>query len=221
VAYKETPTKPVEFNHKHKKQTGGSGQYAHVVGKIFPLPEDNPKNYEFFNKITQGKIPGQFIAPIDEGFQRALVKGPLAECEVVRVGAEIFDGSYHDVDSSERSFETCGWQAMRDALLESNLALLEPIMKLEIEVPEEYQGSVTGHLSSKRGVISNTTTNLGVAVITAEVPLANMFDYANELRSMTQGKGGFSMEFAMYQKVPKNIQEEIVERKRKEKAEKK
>ncbi len=220
VAYKETPTKVVEFNYKHKKQTGGSGQYAHIVGKIFPLPEDNTKNYEFFNKITQGKIPGQFVPPVDDGFQRALVKGPLCECEVVRVGAEIVDGSYHDVDSSERSFETCGWHVMRDSLQIADMALLEPIMKLEIEVPEEYQGPVTGHLSSKRGVIGQTGTNLGVAVINAEVPLANMFDYANELRSMTQGKGGFSMEFAMYQKVPKSIQEEVVERRRKEKAEK-
>ena len=220
VAYKETPQKTVEFNYKHKKQTGGSGQYAHVVGKIFPLPEDNTKNYEFFNKITQGKIPGQFIPAIDFGFQRALVKGPLCECEVVRVGAEITDGSYHDVDSSERAFETCAWHIMRDNLMLSDMCLLEPIMKLEIEVPEEYQGPVTGHLSSKRGVIGQTGTNLGVAVINAEVPLANMFDYANELRSMTQGKGGFSMEFASYQKVPKNIQAEVVERSRKEKAEK-
>lgn len=220
VAYKETPTKEVNFNYKHKKQTGGSGQYAHVVGRLFPLPEGSTTNYEFVNKITQGRIPVQFIPAIDYGFQRAIVKGPLAECEVVRVGAEITDGSYHDVDSNERAFETCGWLALREALMQASPCLLEPIMKLEVEVPEEYQGPVTGHISSKRGLITNTTARLGVAVIEGEVPLANMFDYANELRSMTQGKGGFSMEFSAYKQVPKNVQEEVVERRKKEKLEK-
>ncbi|MEW4526854.1 elongation factor G [Maioricimonas sp. JC845] len=219
VAYKECPTKPIEFNYKHKKQTGGSGQYAHVVGKLFLLDEDAEEPYTFINSISQGRIPAQYIPAADAGFRRALEKGPLCECEVVRVGVELTDGSYHDVDSSEKAFETCGWQAMRDALQKASPALLEPIMQLEVEVPEEYQGPVTGHLSSKRGLITNTTSREGTAVILAEVPLAAMFDYANELRSMTQGKGGFSMEFAKYKEVPRNIQEEVVERRRKEKAE--
>lgn len=219
VAYKEMPTKTVEFNYKHKKQTGGSGQYAHVVGRIYPLPEDAEPTFQFNNKITQGRIPGQYIKPVEEGFERALEKGPLIECEVVRVGADLEDGSYHDVDSSEKAFETCGWAAMRETLEKAGMVLLEPIMKLEVEVPEEYQGSVTGHLSSKRGVITQAETREKVAYINAEVPLASMFDYANELRSMTQGKGGFSMEFGAYKQVPKNIQEEVVERRRKEKAE--
>ncbi|MCA9026185.1 MAG: elongation factor G [Planctomycetaceae bacterium] len=225
VAYKECPTKPVEFNHKHKKQTGGSGQYAHVVGKLFVLEEgavDEEGNavgtdYQFIDGITQGRIPSQYIPAINKGFQRALVKGPLCECEVVHVGVEITDGSYHDVDSSEKAFETCGWQAMRDALKNSSPALLEPIMLLDVEVPDEFQGPVTGHISSKRGMIVNTENREGVAYIMAEVPLASMFDYANELRSMTQGKGGFSMEFSKYKQVPRNIQEEVVERRRKEK----
>jgi elongation factor G len=225
VAYKECPTKPVEFNHKHKKQTGGSGQYAHVVGKLFVLDENpvdeegNPLSaeYQFVDKITQGRIPSQYIPAINKGFQRALHKGPLCECEVVHVGVEITDGSYHDVDSSEKAFETCGWQAMRDALQKASPALLEPIMLLDVEVPDEFQGPVTGHLSSKRGMIVNTENREGVAYIVAEVPLASMFDYANELRSMTQGKGGFSMEFSKYKQVPRNIQEEVVERRRKEK----
>ncbi len=225
VAYKECPTKPVEFNHKHKKQTGGSGQYAHVVGRMFVLEEgavDEEGNalstdYQFVDSISQGRIPQQYIPAVNKGFQRALVKGPLCECEVVHVGAELTDGSYHDVDSSEKAFETCGWQTMRDALKNASPALLEPIMLLDVEVPDEYQGPVTGHISSKRGMIVNTENREGTAYILAEVPLASMFDYANELRSMTQGKGGFSMEFAKYKQVPRNIQEEVVERRRKEK----
>ncbi|MBX3437280.1 MAG: elongation factor G [Planctomycetaceae bacterium] len=225
VAYKECPTREVEFNHKHKKQTGGSGQYAHVVGRLFPIDENTMDEegepitgtYHFVDSITQGKIPAQYIPALDKGFRRAIVKGPLCECEVVGVGVEITDGSYHDVDSSERAFDTCGWTAMRDALIKASPALLEPIMKLEVEVPDEFQGPVTGHLSSKRGIITNTENREKTAYIEAEVPLASMFDYANELRSMTQGKGGFSMEFARYKQVPRNIQEEVVERRRKEK----
>jgi elongation factor G len=219
VAYKETPTKPVEFNYKHKKQTGGSGQYAHVVGKLYQLPEDAPENFEFVNSITQGRIPSQYIPACEYGFRRALEKGPLIECEVVRVGVELTDGSYHDVDSSEKAFDICAWYAMREALSKADVCLLEPIMKLEIEAPDEFQGAITGHLSSKRGIINSAENRQGTCVITAEVPLAGMFDYANELRSMTQGKGGFSMEFYCYRQVPRNIQAEVVERRRKEKKE--
>ncbi|MDA0835653.1 MAG: elongation factor G [Planctomycetota bacterium] len=219
VAYRECPTKKVEFNYKHKKQTGGSGQYAHVVGEINPLPEDSEIPYEFVNKVTQGRIPKEYIAPIDAGFKRALDKGPLCECEVVGVQATVLDGSYHDVDSSEMAFNICGFNCMRENLKNAGMALLEPIMKLEVEVPDEYQGSVTGHLATKRGVIHSSDTNMGFCTIIAEVPLASMFDYANELRSMTQGKGGFSMEFAKYKQVPKSIQEEVVTRRRAEKAE--
>jgi len=219
VAYKEMPTKEFEYNYKHKKQTGGSGQYAHIVGKIYPLEENAEPTFQFNNKISQGRIPGQFIPAVEDGFIRALAKGPLIECEVVRVGADLVDGSYHDVDSSEKAFETCGWACMRESLEKAGMVLLEPIMRLEVEAPEEYQGSVTGHLSSKRGLITSTDTREGTAIINAEIPLAAMFDYANELRSMTQGKGGFSMEFGAYKQVPKNIQEEVVERRRKEKAE--
>jgi elongation factor G len=219
VAYKECITKEVQFNYKHKKQTGGSGQYAHVVGRIFPLDAEVTEPYVFIDSISQGRIPSQYIPAVDDGFQRALTKGPLCECEVVRVGAELLDGSYHDVDSSERAFETCGWAAMREALGKADPALLEPIMQLEVEAPEEFQGAITGHLSSKRGIITDTSYREGNCVIMAEVPLASMFDYANEVRSMTQGKGGFTMEFAQYRQVPKSIQEEVVERRRREKQE--
>uniref|UniRef100_A0A7C4QND8 Elongation factor G n=1 Tax=Schlesneria paludicola TaxID=360056 RepID=A0A7C4QND8_9PLAN len=219
VAYRETPTKTVEFNYKHKKQTGGSGQYAHVVGVMEPLPEDAVLPYEFVNEITGGRIPKEYIPAVDKGFQRALMKGPLCECEVVGVRMRLQDGSYHDVDSSELAFDICAYDCMRDVLNKADLALLEPIMKLEVEVPDEFQGSVTGHLASKRGVINSTENNMGNCVILAEVPLSSMFDYANELRSMTQGKGTFSMEFCKYAMLPRNLQTEVVEKRRKEKAE--
>ncbi|MCY2964897.1 MAG: elongation factor G [Planctomycetota bacterium] len=216
VAYREAPTKEIEFNYKHKKQTGGSGQYAHVVGKLIPLPEDAPVAYEFENAVFGGRIPKEYIAPVDKGFQRALVKGPLCECEVVGVKAVLEDGSYHDVDSSEMAFNICGFDCMRETLRKAGMCLLEPIMNLEVEAPSEYQGSITGHLSSKRGMITSSDTMGGMVVLRAEIPLATMFDYANELRSMTQGKGGFTMEFNRYKQVPKGIQDEIVEKRRKE-----
>ncbi len=219
VAYKEMPTKDFDFNYKHKKQTGGSGQYAHVVGKLKALSEGAEEDYIFNNNISQGRIPSQYIPAAAAGFKRALVKGPLIESEVVYLEIDLDDGSYHDVDSSEKAFETCGWLAIRDALQKASVALLEPIMLLEVEIPDEYQGSVTGHISSKRGLVNSAETREGTCYIIAEVPLANMFDYANELRSMTQGKGGFSMEFARYSQVPRGIQADVVERRRKEKEE--
>ena len=219
VAYRERPTKEVEFNFKHKKQTGGSGQYAHVVGKLVPLPEDAAVTYEFVNEVTQGRIPKEYISPVDHGFQRALVKGPLCECEVVGVQMILEDGTYHDVDSSEMAFNICGFNCMRDTLKKAKLALQEPIMKLEVELPEEFQGPVTGHISSKRGLITSTEARQGTSVILAEVPLASMFDYANELRSMTQGKGSFSMEFSRYKLIPANLQEEVITRRKTEKEE--
>jgi elongation factor G len=218
VAYREMPTKEHAFNYKHKKQSGGSGQYAHVVGVLRPLPIGSEPTYQFINEVTQGRIPKEFIAPVDAGFQRAIPKGPLCECEVVNVAMHLQDGSYHDVDSSEMAFNICGFDCMRESLKQADMVLLEPIMKLEVEVPDEYQGSVTGHLSSKRGVIVSSETNMGSCVIIAEAPLATMFDYANELRSMTQGKGGYSMEFSRYERCPRNVQEEVVEKRRKEKA---
>ena len=219
VAYRETPTREVEFNFKHKKQTGGSGQFAHIVGKVYPLAEDSVEQFEFVNEITQGRIPREYIPAIEHGMRRALEKGPLCECEVTGVAALVDDGSYHEVDSSDMAFNVAGFNCMREMLRKSGMALLEPIMLLDVETPDEYQGPVSGHLSSKRGLITGSTVKQGTAYITAEVPLASMFDYANELRSMTQGKAGFSMEFARYKQVPRSIQEEVVERRKREKEE--
>ena len=218
VSYKERPTKRVEFNHKRKKQSGGSGQYGHVVGVMDPMPEDAENAYEFVDEVTGGRIPREFIKPCDQGFQDQMVKGPLGEYEVVGVKITLQDGSYHDVDSSDMAFKLTAREAMREAILnKAGMALLEPIMQLEIETPDEFQGAVVGHLSSKRGVVNSSEVTDGNCIILAEVPLAEMFDYANEIRSMTQGKGAFSMEFKCYRQAPRNIQEDILEKRRKEK----
>jgi elongation factor G len=222
VAYRECPTLPCEFDYKHKKQTGGSGQFAHVKGKMEVIPDEEPLNYEFVNEVTQGRIPKEYIPACDKGFKRAIVKGPLIGSEVVGVRMILQDGSYHDVDSSEMAFNICGFDCLRELLRDkAKVALQEPIMLLDVEAPEEFQGSVTGHISSKRGIVNSSTVKGGTVYLTAEVPLAMMFDYANELRSMTQGKGTFSMEFCKYSQVPRGLQDEIVERRRREDAEKK
>jgi len=216
VAYRECPTKAVEYNYKHKKQSGGSGQYAHIVGVLEPLPDNYEKSYEFVDEVSGGRIPREFIAPVDAGFQLSLPKGPLGEYEVVGVRMRLQDGSYHDVDSSEMAFKICGIGCMRETLKKADMTLQEPIMKLEIETPDEYQGQITGHISSKRGLVTGSEVTGGICVINAEAPLSSMFDYANELRSMTQGKGQFSMEFLAYRQVPRGLQGEILERRRKE-----
>ncbi len=217
VAYRECPTRSVEFNYKHKKQTGGSGQYAHIVGILRPLPADSEEINKFTNEVTQGRIPKEYIPAVKDGFEQYLPKGPLCECEVTGIEMVLQDGSYHDVDSSEMAFKVAALGCMREYCKQTDMALLEPIMKLEIEAPEDYQGGICGHLASKRGTIVSTDTRMKVAVIEAEVPLAEMFDYANELRSMTQGKGQFSMEFLAYRQVPKNVQTEVIEKRRKDK----
>lgn len=217
VAYRECPTKSVEFDYKHKKQSGGSGQYAHVKGILEPLPETSDVPYEFSDEVTGGRIPREFIAPCDDGFEEGLKKGPLGEYEVVNVKMRLQDGSYHDVDSSEMAFKICALGCMRETLKKAEVALQEPFMKLEVEVPDEFQGQITGHLSSKRGLVTGSEVNGGICVINAEAPLSSMFDYANELRSMTQGKGTFTMEFLAYRQVPRGLQAEILEKRRKEK----
>jgi elongation factor G len=218
VSYKERPTKRVEFNHKRKKQSGGSGQYGHVVGVMEPLPDDSPVNYEFVDEVTGGRIPREYIKPCDQGFQDQLHKGPLGEYEVVGVKITLQDGTFHDVDSSDMAFKLTAREAMREAILnKAGMALLEPIMLLEIETPDEFQGAVVGHLSSKRGVVSSSEVTDGSCIIISEVPLAEMFDYANEIRSMTQGKGSFSMEFKCFRQAPKSIQETVLAKRRKEK----
>jgi len=220
VSYRERPTKSVEFNHKRAKQSGGSGQYGHVVGVMEPLPEDAENAFEFENEVTGGRIPREYIPACEKGFEEMMTKGPLGEFEIVGLKIRLQDGTFHDVDSSDMAFKLCAMEAMRESILpKCGMALLEPIMKLEIETPDEFQGGVTGHISSKRGLVSSSEVTDGSCIILAEVPLAEMFDYANEIRSMTQGKGTFSMEFLCYRQAPKNVQEEVLTRRRKEKEE--
>jgi elongation factor G len=212
VSYREAPTRETPFNYKHKKQTGGSGQYAHVVGKLIPLDPQAPEPFVFENKVTGGRIPTEYIPSVEKGFRESLHKGPVAGYEVIGVHMRLEDGSYHDVDSSTMAFEICARDCFREAFKKADPVLLEPIMKVEVEIPTEFQGPVTGAISSKRGVILGTESRSGYTIITAEVPLAEMFGYSNDLRSATQGKGSFSMEFLKYQKLPSRFQEEIVKK---------
>ena len=218
VQYREAPTVETPFNYKHKKQTGGSGQYAHVIGRLVPLPLDGEVDYEFENKVTGGRIPTEYISSVDKGFQMARPKGPLAGFEVVGVKMILEDGTSHAVDSSDLAFQICARTAFRQAVRAANPVLLEPIMNVEIEVPNEFQGSVTGDVASRRGMIIGTEMKPNAAVLQVEVPLANMFGYATDLRSLSQGQATFSMEFGCYRKVPAAVQEEIVARHEKAKA---
>ena len=212
VSYREAPTREVSYDYKHKKQTGGSGQYAHVKGRLVPLPADAPEPFVFENKVTGGRIPSEYIPSVEKGYRMSLNKGPVAGYEVMGVQMVLEDGSYHDVDSSTMAFEICARDCFRETFKKADPVLLEPIMKVEVETPTEFQGPVQGNISSKRGVILGTETREGFTVITAEVPLSEMFGYSNDLRSMTQGKAGFSMEFLKYQKVPTKLQDEVVKK---------
>jgi elongation factor G len=215
VQYREAPTVETPYNYKHKKQTGGSGQYAHVVGKLIPLEPNGENDYEFENLITGGRIPTEYIPSVDKGFQMARSKGPVAGFEVVGVRMVLEDGSFHAVDSSDLAFQVCARTAFRQAVRDAKPVLLEPIMKVEVEVPGAFQGGVTGDLSSRRGLVTGSEMKAGAAIICAEVPLANMFGYATDLRSLTQGQATFSMEFTCYRRTPASIQEQIIEDRRK------
>ncbi|HWE39644.1 MAG TPA: elongation factor G [Isosphaeraceae bacterium] len=212
VSYREAPTKVTHYDYVHKKQTGGSGQYAKIVGTMEPLPEDSPEPFVFENEVTGGRIPTEYIPSVEKGFRDSLHKGPLAGYEVLGVKMVLTDGKHHEVDSSDMAFQICARDCFRETFRRADPVLLEPIMKVEVETPTDFQGPVTGAISSKRGVILGTENREGFAVITAEVPLSEMFGYSNDLRSMTQGKGTFSMEFLKYQRLPSRIQEEVVKK---------
>jgi len=218
VSYRESPTVPVEYNYKHKKQTGGSGQYAHVVGKLEPLPEGFEEPYEFENKVFGGRIPTEYIPSVDKGFQDSMNKGPVAGYEIIGVKMTLEDGSSHAVDSSDMAFQICARDAFKETFLKSKPVLLEPIMGVEVETPSEFQGSVIGDLSSRRGMVQSTETSGPLTIVKAHVPLSAMFGYATDVRSMSQGKASFTMEFDSYKRVPRNIQEEIVARVKEEEA---
>lgn len=208
VAYKEAIRSEVEMEGKYVKQSGGKGQYGHCWLRV--RPAEKGVGFKFINKIVGGVIPREFIAPIEKGCQEVMQNGALAGYPVVDVEVEVFDGSYHDVDSSEVAFKLAGQQAMKDGILAANPVLLEPIMKLEVVVPDDYMGDVIGDLNSRRGQILGTENRGKNTVVKADVPLENLFGYISNLRGNTKGQGTASMEFGHYSEVPRNIQEKII-----------
>jgi elongation factor G len=210
VAYRETITKSVEAEGKFIRQSGGRGQYGHVWLKIEPLSQG--KGFEFVNKIVGGTVPKEYIPAVEKGVREALTGGVIAGYEVIDIRVTIFDGSYHDVDSSELAFKAAGSIAVKEGVRKAAAILLEPVMKVEIEVPEDYLGDVIGDLSGRRGRIEGMEAieRTGLQKVKAMVPLAQMFGYATDIRSKTQGRGIFTMEFSRYEQIPSNIADGIV-----------
>ncbi|MDD3618320.1 MAG: elongation factor G [Desulfobulbaceae bacterium] len=207
VAYRETITHRADFNYTHKKQTGGSGQFGRVAGYLEPLEEGE---YEFVDSIVGGAIPREYIPSCDKGFQKSLEKGKLTGSPVTGVRAVINDGSYHPVDSSDIAFQLAAIGGFKDAYAKAAPVIMEPIMKVAVEGPSEFQGGVMGSINQRRGVIVGTFEEGNYTVVEAEVPLAEMFGYSTVLRSLTQGKAEFTMEFATYKQVPKSVAEELI-----------
>lgn len=219
VSYREAPTKAAEYDFRHKKQTGGSGQFAHIKGRLEPLPEDSEEEiFEFQDDVTGGRIPREYIPSVEKGFRDSLGKGPLAGFPIVGVKGILEDGSYHEVDSSDMAFQICARNCFRETFLKTGPVLLEPVMKVEIEVPTQFQGAVAGELTSRRGMIVATDIKGVIATIEGEVPLAETFGYSTDLRSMTQGQGTFTMEFSKYRRVPSSIQTEVIAETKKQQA---
>jgi elongation factor G len=221
VSYREMPTARVEFEYKHKKQTGGSGQYAHIVGSLEPLPSDSVEDFVFEESIVAGRVPKQFIPPVEKGFRSSIAKGTLAEYPVVGLKVHLTDGSYHDVDSSEMAFQTCARATFREFMPKTKPIILEPVMKVEIETPEKFQGGVVGDLTSRRGIMESTDMQPnGTVIIICEIPLSETFGYATDLRSLTQGQGTFTMELKGFRRTPNSVQEAIIAERRAAKEEK-
>ncbi|MFA6594671.1 MAG: EF-Tu/IF-2/RF-3 family GTPase, partial [Candidatus Buchananbacteria bacterium] len=208
VAYKETITKSAEAEGKYIRQSGGRGQYGHCWLRV--EPNEKGKGFEFVDEIKGGVVPKEYIAPIGKGAKEALEKGILAGYPVIDVKATVFDGSFHEVDSSEAAFKIAGSLAVQEGARKAGLVLLEPMMRVEVLTPEQFMGEVIGDLNSKRGQIQEMRDRSGIKVIDAMVPLAEMFGYATSLRSMTQGRASYNMEFANYAEVPKNVAETII-----------
>jgi elongation factor G len=208
VAYRETIRKPIKMEGKYIKQSGGNGNYGHVVIEV--TPGDPGSGLEFVSKIVGGSVPKQYINPIEQGIRESCESGILAGYPVIDLKVTLIDGSYHDVDSNEMAFKIASSIAIKDAVLKANPVLLEPTMKVEVEVPEDYIGNVIGDLNSRRGQVEGQDSGQGIAKVMAKVPLAEMFGYATTIRSNTQGRGIFSMEFSHYDEVPRNVSEAIV-----------
>ena len=211
VSYKETIKQAVEAEGLFKRQTGGHGQYGHC--KIRLEPQEPGKGYEFVDETVGGSIPKEFIQPVNKGIMEAAKNGILAGYEVVDFKVTVYDGSYHDVDSSEMAFKIAGSMALKDGLAKAKSVLLEPIMKVEIVTPDNYFGDLMGNVTARRGIIQGTEDRNGAKVIDAHIPLAEMFGYATDLRSRTQGRGNYTMQFSHYAEVPKSVAEKIIGKK--------
>ena len=207
VSYKETITTEADVDHKYAKQSGGHGQYGHVKIKLYP--REPGEGFEFKNSIVGGAIPKEYIPKIEDGIKEAMETGPMAGYQVVDVGVELYDGSYHEVDSSEMAFKIAASMAFREASKKANPVILEPIFKVEVTVPEEYMGDVIGDISGRRGRIEGSDMNNGAVAVRGFVPLSEMFGYATDLRSKTQGRGTYVMQFAHYEKLPDSLVEKI------------
>jgi len=211
VAYRETIRKTVEVEGKYVKQTGGRGQFGHVWVRLEPI-EEGGLNYEFKQEISGGSVPKEYFNAVDKGVQQQLQLGVLAGYPVVNVKATLFDGSYHDVDSNENAFRMAGMMAVRKGTLEASPVVLEPIMKVEVTTPADYLGDVMGDLNRRRGVVQGMEESHSGNVIKAEVPLSEMFGYATSVRSLSQGRASFSMEFLKYMEAPSNIIEGLIKK---------
>ena len=214
VAYRETITVPVDNEYKHVKQSGGRGQYAHVCLKL--EPQEPGKGFEFVNEVKGGVIPTEYIPAVEKGVKKALESGPLAGFPVVDVKATVYFGSYHEVDSNEFAFITCAMQCFKQAFMKGKPQLLEPMMDVEVAVPEQYMGAANGSINQRRGRVEGMEERAGVKLIKATVPLGEMFGYSNAIRTVTQGRGTFTMIFKQYESVPKAIAEEVVQKRIKE-----
>lgn len=212
VAYRETITTEIQMEEKYAKQSGGRGQFGHVLMRF--MPQEPGAGYEFINSIVGGKIPREYIPAVDKGIQEAMTRGVIAGYPVVDIKAELYDGSYHDVDSNEMAFKIAGSMCFQNAVKKANPVLLEPIMAVEVTVPEDYFGDVMGDISSRRGQINESGDRGVVKFIKAMIPLASMFGYVGDLRSMTQGRGNYTMEFGHYAQVPNNVAEEIISKRK-------
>jgi len=213
VAYREALTKAVDIESKYAKQSGGRGQYGHCKVRFEPMDANGDNLYQFDSEVVGGAIPKEFIQPISEGIEEAMKAGTLGGYPVVGVHATVYDGSYHEVDSSEMAFHIAGSMAFKDAMAKGSPVLLEPIMKVEVTMPEEYMGDVIGDVNSRRGRVEGMDDLGGGKIVRAYVPLAEMFGYATDLRSRTQGRGNYSMFFEKYEPVPKNVQEKVLSNK--------
>ena len=210
VAYRETIVKPAKAEGKFVRQSGGKGQYGHVVIELEPAEQG--AGFEFISKIVGGTIPKEFISPAEQGMKEACESGILAGYPLIDVKVTLVDGSYHDVDSSEMAFKIAGSMAVKEAVMKASPVLLEPMMKVEVEAPEDFLGDVMGDLNSRRGQIEGMGSDDGITKVSAQVPLAEMFGYATDIRSKTQGRGIFSMEFSQYEEVPRSVAEAIIAR---------